>query len=64
MISKKFYKFRKYPENAKCQPYCRTPELIENYDLAMADKERTWMCHHKLFAVAKISPKGDVEIII
>ena len=50
MISKNFYKFRKYPENAKCQPYCRTPELIENYDLAMADKERTWMCHHKLEA--------------
>ena len=24
-----------------------TPELIENYDLAIADKENVWICHHR-----------------
>ena len=24
-----------------------TPELIENYDLAITDKEKTWICHHR-----------------
>lgn len=29
---------------------CANPELIENYDLAMADKDHCWECHHKLEA--------------
>ena len=28
--------------------YCRTPELIENYDKAIADTTQTWDCHHRL----------------
>lgn len=28
--------------------YCRTPELIENYDKAMSDTTQTWQCHHRL----------------
>lgn len=28
--------------------YCTTPELIENYEKAIADTENTWICHHKL----------------
>lgn len=32
----------------KC--YCDTPELIENYDLAISDKENMWHLHHKLEA--------------
>lgn len=28
--------------------YCRTPELIENYDKAIADNEHVWHCHHRL----------------
>lgn len=32
--------------NYRC--YCRTPELIENYDKAMADTTQTWECHHRL----------------
>ena len=24
-----------------------TPELIENYDLAIADKQNIWICHHR-----------------
>lgn len=28
--------------------YCRHPELIENYDLAIADETQTWEVHHRL----------------
>lgn len=41
MISKKH--FNTYPSIC----YCMTPELIENYDLAIADKEKVWICHHR-----------------
>jgi hypothetical protein len=27
---------------------CRTPELIENYDKAIADTNQIWECHHRL----------------
>lgn len=27
---------------------CRTPELIENYDKAIADTTQAWQCHHRL----------------
>lgn len=42
MISKKYFN-----RNHKCICYCMTPELIENYDLAIADKEKVWICHHR-----------------
>ena len=42
MISKKYFK-----PNNKCICYCTTPELIENYELAIADKEKVWICHHR-----------------
>ena len=28
--------------------FCRVPELIENYDKAVADDTQTWDCHHRL----------------
>lgn len=28
--------------------YCRTPNLIENYDKAVADDTQVWVCHHRL----------------
>lgn len=28
--------------------YCYEPEQIENYDKAIADKEHTWHCHHRV----------------
>lgn len=28
--------------------YCRHPELIENYDKAIADKSQVWEVHHRL----------------
>ena len=42
MISKIYFN-----PNKKHLCYCMTPELIENYDLAIADKEKVWICHHR-----------------
>lgn len=28
--------------------FCDEPEKIENYDRAIADKTKTWICHHRL----------------
>lgn len=33
------------PWKNKC--FCRTPELIENYDKAIADTTCIWECHHR-----------------
>lgn len=41
MISKKHF------NPNKCICYCMAPELIENYDLAIADKKKVWICHHR-----------------
>lgn len=27
--------------------FCQTPELIENYEQAIKDKTRIWVCHHR-----------------
>lgn len=40
MISKEYFR------GDRC--YCTTPELIENYDKAIADETQTWTCHHRL----------------
>lgn len=42
MISKKHFN-----PNDKWCCYCMTSELIENYNLAIADKEKVWICHHR-----------------
>lgn len=28
--------------------FCDRPDLIENYDKAIADKSQTWHCHHRM----------------
>lgn len=28
--------------------YCYEPELVENYDKAIADTEQMWVCHHRV----------------
>lgn len=28
--------------------FCRNPELVENYEEAVADTENVWICHHRL----------------
>lgn len=47
MISENTFKIKENRQPYKgC--YCRNPELIENYDLAISDTENIWECHHRL----------------
>lgn len=47
MICERHFRLKKNGEPTKyC--YCRCPELIENYNLAIADKTQTWEVHHRL----------------
>ena len=47
MICEKAFRLKKNGEPTnRC--YCRHPELIENYDLAIADTTQTWEVHHRL----------------
>lgn len=47
MISKRNFRLRKNGEPySEC--FCRSPELIENYDLAISDKAQVWEVHHRL----------------
>lgn len=46
MISENMFRLKKNGEPYRgC--YCRHPELIENYDKAIADDTQTWDCHHR-----------------
>ena len=46
MINKEMFRLKKNGEpNYRC--YCRNPELIENYELAIADETQTWEVHHR-----------------
>lgn len=47
MINKKAFRLKKNGE-PRSDCFCRHPELIENYDKAVADKTQTWDCHHRL----------------
>lgn len=47
MINEEKFKLKKNGELYR-QGYCKHPELIENYDLAINDKENVWHCHHRL----------------
>ena len=46
MISEKRFRLKKNGEPDYCC-YCRHPELIENYDKAIADNTQTWEVHHR-----------------
>lgn len=47
MIFKQAFNLKKNGEpDYTC--FCRHPELIENYDKAIADTTQTWECHHRL----------------
>lgn len=45
---------------AYCGCFCVNPELIENYEKAIADKEHTWICHHKLEAFYTMEELKDL----
>lgn len=47
MVCEHMFKLKKNSEpNYRC--YCRHPELIENYEKAIADTTQTWEIHHRL----------------
>ena len=46
MISKSHFNFKK-DGTPKYNCFCQNPELIENYDAAIADTIQTWECHHR-----------------
>jgi hypothetical protein len=47
MINEARFRLKKNGEpNSMC--FCRHPELIENYDKAIADKTQTWEVHHRM----------------
>lgn len=48
MISENVFLLKKNGEPRKRCCFCRHPELIENYDKAIADETQTWECHHRL----------------
>ena len=45
---RKTFKLKKDNNTLVRKCYCRTPELIENYEAAVADTTQTWQCHHRL----------------
>ena len=47
MITEQYFRLKKNGE-PYCNCYCRHPELIENYDKAVADTTQVWDCHHRL----------------
>jgi hypothetical protein len=55
MISK-----AKFNINHPSTLFCRTPELIENYDEAIKDTEEVWACHHR--DECKTLPSGIIVI--
>lgn len=46
MICERYFKLKQNGEPGY-NFYCRHPELIENYDKAIADETQTWDCHHR-----------------
>lgn len=54
------YKAAWNEHSAKC--ICSTPELIENYDKAIADTTQTWVCHHRLETHTSDGILREIEI--
>ena len=61
MICKDHFRLKKDgTPGRKC--FCRNPELIENYDKAIADLTQTWDCHHRkeeFFTCKELIEKGE-----
>jgi len=46
----------------RCDCYCRSPELIENYDLAISDNTQTWEVHHRkeaFYSQEELKERGE-----
>lgn len=47
MINERIFKLKKDgTPSSEC--FCKTPELIENYNKAIVDTTQVWDCHHRL----------------
>jgi len=61
MINEARFRLKKNGEpGSKC--YCRHPELIENYDLAISDKTQTWEVHHRkeeFYSQEELKERGE-----
>lgn len=61
MIDKTRFRLKKNGEPcSRC--YCRHPELIENYDKAMADETHIWEVHHRkeeLYSSKELIERGE-----
>lgn len=61
MINELDFRIKKNGEPySKC--YCRNPELIENYDKAVADTTQMWECHHRLETYTSDGERRLVDI--
>lgn len=61
MIGEARFKLKKNGEPYK-NCYCRNPELIENYELAIADETQTWEVHHRkeeLYSQKELIERGE-----
>ena len=61
MINISRFKLKKDGTPYKCC-FCRMPELIENYDKAVADNTQVWDCHHRLETHSSDGEKRFVDI--
>ena len=61
MINENVFLLKKNGEpGSKC--YCRHPELIENYDLAISDNTQTWEVHHRkeaFYSQEELKERGE-----
>lgn len=61
MISNRRFRIKKNGE-PYFDCYCRKPELIENYDKAVADETQTWEVHHRkedLYSYKELIERGE-----
>lgn len=61
MICEQVFRLKKNGE-PYCDCYCRNPELIENYDKAIADTTQTWQVHHRkeeFYSQKELIEKGE-----
>lgn len=61
MINERAFRLKK---NGKpnCECFCIHPELIENYEKAIADTTQTWDCHHRreeLYSQKELIERGE-----
>lgn len=61
MINEMLFRVKKNGEPYSCC-FCKKPELIENYNEAIADNTQTWDCHHKLETHNSDGNKRIVEL--